>query len=167
MSHIGIAGPSQKRIERQLFRDSNSRNEFNKKLGAVFDTTLRFWYGVQIALLHPRLKGLFRSPKTEIIYDPNSVYPGTTKRRSTRYVRHYYIQPEDIEARLGEKTSRSISRKTPCWFVIGHYRNYKSGKRVFIPGYWKGPRREEKRNLDDGRDRLLNEPGEEAIALSK
>jgi hypothetical protein len=27
------------------------------------------------------------------------------------------------------------------WWVIGHWREYKNGKRVFIKGYWKGPGR--------------------------
>ena len=29
----------------------------------------------------------------------------------------------------------------PLWYVIGHWRTYSSGKKIFIKGYWKGPER--------------------------
>ena len=56
--------------------------------------------------------------------------------------------------RAASCTGREYERHTLVWYVIGHWRNYGSGKRVFIQPYWKGALRNLKMSLD-GRDREI------------
>ena len=45
----------------------------------------------------------------------------------------------------------------PAWYVVEHNRIYKNGKNVWIDGYWKGALRDVKRNLDEGKERRIEE----------
>jgi hypothetical protein len=57
---------------------------------------------------------------------------------------------------------RGFVRKSMIWYVTGHWREYKSGKRIFIQGYWKGALRHSK---DDVIPNL--EPRERELVTSK
>ena len=111
------------------------------------------WYGIQVALLNPRLQVLLKNPTKEKVYTRQG--KGKDRKRVVKYVRKHYITPEGIDEALYGKGHRDFDRKTMAWYVIGHWRQYKNGTRKFINGYWKGPLREMKRNLDGGRIRQL------------
>ena len=112
------------------------------------------WYSIQIALLHPTLKDMFSHPTKNIIYDANAAKKNKNKKkkRITRYVQHHNITESDFDKATIDRT---FNRKTPVWYVIGHWRTYKTSKKVFVNGYLKGELREIKMNLDEGRQRVI------------
>lgn len=116
-------------------------------------SALDTWYGIQISLLHPQIQMLFKTPSKEKIYKREG--SGKDRKRVVKYVHKHYITPEGIDEALYGHGHRDFERKTMAWYVIGHWRQYKNGTRKFINGYWKGPLREMKRNLDGGRIRQL------------
>lgn len=117
------------------------------------------WYGIQITLLHPRVtESISRGTRTKIRIPKKE---RTDKKRITRYIRVHQIKKQDIEEMM--TVGRGITRRTLAWYVIGHWRNLPGGGRTFVHPYWKGPCRSMKRNLDEGRDRLIVMPEEGAI----
>lgn len=114
---------------------------------------LNDWYGIQILLLNPQCQSIMENPTKEKIY--TRVGTGKDRKRVVKYVRKHYITAEGIDEALYGHGHKDFERKTMAWYVIGHWRQYKNGTRKFINGYWKGPLREMKRNLDGGRIRQL------------
>ncbi|HCU2976164.1 hypothetical protein ACTGZ3_11015 [Clostridioides difficile] len=115
----------------------------NRSAGAILST----WYGIQIALLHPTVRTVFRggrkSRDEETKLDRK---PGT--KRVVRYVKKHIIKHEEMEECLYGGES-NINRHTLVWYVIGHWRKLANGTKQFIKPYWKGPLRELKMALDD------------------
>ena len=54
-------------------------------------------------------------------------------------------------------SGKKNKRHALLWHVIGHWRTYKSGKKVFVQPYWKGALREVK-NMEEAREREINIP---------
>lgn len=109
------------------------------------------WYGIQVALLHPTVRNVFQNPRSEAVYAPSG--KKGKARRFVRYIRRHIISAEDIRhAAYG--ANREYERHTLVWYVIGHWRKYADGRRVFIQPYWKGALRRLKMSLD-GRDRQI------------
>lgn len=115
-----------------------------------FGTCLGFWYSIQIAMLHPQMKTVFATSKLKPIEKPVRNSKHKPKKRKVTYVRQRVVKAEDVNA-----VQREIKRNCLAWYVIGHWREYKSGKRIFIQGFWKGALRETKANQDLGRNRLI------------
>ena len=115
---------------------------------------LGLWYGIQISLLHPVIKDVFANTRSTRLRE--TVGQGKHKRRITRYVKKHYLNSDELDTAInGKPEGRSFVRHTLAWYVIGHWRHYANGNKVFIQGYWKGALREMKRNMDSGRDREL------------
>ncbi len=110
------------------------------------------WYGIQIALLHPTVQEVFRHPKTERVFSGEPKAQGKRK-RVTRYVKKHVINADEVRNAAGG-TGQEYTRHTLVWYVIGHWRNYANGKKVFIQPYWKGALRHLKMDLD-GREREI------------
>ena len=127
--------------------------EDDEHIGDIAILLMDLWYGVQVALLNPQLQNILKNPIKEKIYTREG--HGKDRKRVVKYVRKHYITAEDIDEALYGHGHRDFERKTMAWYVIGHWRQYKNGTRKFINGYWKGPLREMKRNLDGGRIRQL------------
>jgi len=66
-------------------------------------------------------------------YDPN-------KPRVLKLIRNVYINENTIERFKRSEFTRHID----AWYVMGHWRQYKSGKRVWVKGYWKGENKDKK-----------------------
>ena len=62
---------------------------------------------------------------------------GKGRRRIVKAVKVLRISQEEF----ADYTKAHREMNCPCWGVIGHWRNYKSGKRVWISPYRKGKRR--------------------------
>ena len=107
------------------------------------------WYAIQMLALHPTMREVFSSPRVAPLRKENK--NRKKKQRVAGFIRTHYISEADIEQKCG----RDFERRTMAWYVIGHYRHYKSGRKKFIKGYWKGPLRDAKRNLDEGRERII------------
>lgn len=122
---------------------------------AVASHFLAEWYSLQIMMLNPAIRErLFtRNGKEKLrCKDSSVVGSDSTSKKSKR--RAKYIKYKEISEVI---LKSDIVRKqhTMCWYVIGHYRHYSSGKKTWVNGYWKGPLRELQKNLDEGRERLL------------
>lgn len=120
----------------------------------ISEGALSDWYFIQLSLLNPATKVLFSNPT--IMRVPVKNKPGTGKqKRKCRYVKTYTIKGCDIKKHFYDSNNK-INRKCLCWYVIGHWRKYNTGQKIFIQGYWKGALRETKRNYDDGRERIID-----------
>lgn len=114
---------------------------------------LESWYLLQLSFLNPYIKNVYKTPKETIKYQKISDHK--TKKRITVYKKLHVINVDDLIISAENKESKTINRKCLCWYVIGHWREYKDGRKVFIQGYWKGALRETKKNYDDGRERII------------
>ena len=123
-------------------------------IGNLAYALLTTWYGIQIALLHPTVKNVFQSPQKEKVVVDGKMKGKKKNKRVTRYMKRFVVKALDIERFLygGDK---SYNRRALVWYVIGHWRHYSDGKKVFVQPYWKGALRDIKKNLDD-RDRLID-----------
>ena len=121
----------------------------NMSLSGVLKYAVLFlntWYGIQIALLHPTVRTIFSHPRTEAVKKHQK---SKKRKRVTRYVKKHIIRYEDIQTAM-----YGNHKNTLVWYVIGHWRHYTNGKKVFVQPYWKGTLRELKMNLDD-RKRII------------
>lgn len=129
--------------------------EPDKMLAAFFlmaDQMLKLWYSIQILLLNPVTKeNIMR--KTGKKKSSGICLSSKKNGRKACYVKRHKIEGDIF--RTGDDDSKT-TRKTLCWYVVGHWRNYSNGKKSFVNGYWKGPMRQVKRNLDDGRTRTIS-----------
>lgn len=122
----------------------------------AFVGCLETWYGIQIALLHPSVKDVFRRPQRIQEEGEAKGGDGKKRRRKAKYIRKHYLRMSDFDRVTGNNGGRKFNRKCLAWYVIGHWRNYSSGKKIFIQPYWKGLLREVKANADgDDRDREI------------
>ena len=103
------------------------------------------WYSVMLALLHPTIKEIFQNPKFLKEKIPKAQRTGINKNKVHRYVKYHVINTEELKEKIYEKKNGKYTRRTLVWHVIGHYRTYKSGKKIWIAPYWKGTLRETKR----------------------
>lgn len=129
---IGYAGMSKKNIYRYL----------NKTLDVVdlvdvSNYAMEYWYAIQTALLNPPiLERVRRNSKNDHDCAVNSL--NHSKNSKVAYLK--YINVSDL---IGGD-SRKYERHTHKWNVIGHFRQYASGKKIWIDPYEKGT----ERNLD-------------------
>lgn len=113
---------------------------------------LETWYGIQIALLHPTVKTIFKNPT---MVKNRNIKKRNQCNRPVKYIKHHYINKYDIKE-LKNPTG-NYERKSLVWWVIGHWREYKDGKKVFIHGYFKGALRDTK-NINSKRERQIVVP---------
>lgn len=109
----------------------------------LLSETLPQWRAIQLTLLHPRIKELYSCPK-EIRWTEKRKRGQQTKKRKVHYVKRHIITCEGVKREI----EHCRKYNCPCWYVVGHWRKYKNGKRVFIHGYWKGVLRDTKQNYD-------------------
>ena len=115
---------------------------------------LETWYGIQIALLHPAVKSVFKFPARTT--EPGASSSQKPHKRKAKYIRKHYITLDKLEEVSNSKEKRKINRKCLAWYVIGHWRTYEDGKKVFVMPYWKGALRNMKQNADsDDRERKI------------
>lgn len=128
-------------------RENTKRHVSKQDMATMAYAHLVTWYGIQVALLHPTVRDVFQHPKTERVYNPDTRKGGKHK-RITRYIKRHIVNAADIKAAV-YGPGREFTRHTLVWYVIGHWRHYADGRKVFIQPYWKGALRELKMNLDD------------------
>ena len=109
---------------------------------------LHSWYAIQLLLLHPQIikSDILKRDRKVKISDP-VLHVSKSRKRKACYVKRETINTDIFN-------SKEFTRKTMCWYVIGHYRKHGEG-RVWVNGYWKGPLRDTKKNHDEGRERIL------------
>ena len=105
----------------------------------VTSNAMQLWYGVQLLMLHPRIKYVFEHPKMQVFFNPyldKSV--SKNKKRKTFSVRTIKITNTTLEYSDNSSSKGSHTYNCPLWYVIGHKRCKKSGKTEWVKGYWKG-----------------------------
>lgn len=115
---------------------------------------LETWYGVQIALLHPVVKEVFRAPRTAV-EKTNPTKKSSPRKRKVKYVKEHVLNQEELDKLIyGERTTKQgRTRHALIWYVIGHWRTYANGKKVFVQPYWKGALKDTK--LAETREREI------------
>lgn len=127
----------------------------NSFASAMMISFLETWYGIQIALLHPAVKDVFSNPQRTVLENNNTAHK--KKKRKAKYIKKHYLTLENLESVSQSKDQRKINRKCLAWYVIGHWRTYKNGNKVFIMPYWKGALRDLKKNsAGDDREREIH-----------
>lgn len=116
--------------------DERSLSEFAECLKASREMSVSVWLGIQLALLNPVIK---ERTRVETVPDLNNNNSTKKKKGPKRYVKKITIG-DITDMNFGPQRKNNITE--PFWWVTGHWREYKSGKKVFIQGYWKGPFRE-------------------------
>lgn len=117
---------------------------------------LATWYGIQIALLHPTVRDVFRNPARIPTEKSNKKAKNHGKRPPVRYIKKHIITPNELEELVyGVSCSKSFRRKALIWYVIGHWRTYKNGRKVFIQPYWKGALRDTNKNRSREREIII------------
>lgn len=95
------------------------------------------FYAVNVLLLNPVIREVFQNTTEMIPIDtkPKKSSSRAPSKHKIRYIKKIVINMDEIDQAF-EK--RGFVRKAMIWYVTGHWREYKSGKKVFIQGYWKG-----------------------------
>lgn len=119
-------------------------------VGKIIVSYLETWYGIQISLLHPTVKEIFRR-STKIPITGKKKIRNTNHNKKLKYIKCHVIDDAELKNAI-YGNSRNINRTALIWHVIGHWRTYKSGKKVFIKPYWKGALRDNKK-LQEARER--------------
>ena len=122
-------------------------------MGRMMKALLETWYGIQIALLHPTVRDVFRHPRKE--KDRESLQakrPG--QKRAVRYIKVHVINKDDLEKAMYGDGQKRYSRRALVWYVIGHWRTLANGAKSFVKPYWKGPLRDLKMAFPE-RDREI------------
>lgn len=96
---------------------------------------LHVFYAVEVALLNPVIETVFVESSNTVPLEPTAKHTGKNKRAKIKYVKRHIIRMDAVNGAL-EK--RGFVRHANLWYVTGHWREYGSGKKVFIKGYWKG-----------------------------
>ena len=133
----------------------NQKKLLQKKLsqadiGKMIVSYLETWYGIQIALLHPTVKEIFRK-STKIPITGKKKIRNTNHNKKLKYIKCHVIDDVELKKAI-YGNSKNINRTALIWHVIGHWRTSKSGKKVFIKPYWKGALRDNKK-LQEARER--------------
>lgn len=150
------------------FKKAFNQQNFSNFIFQLIST----WYSIQIALLHPTVSEVFRKPKMEPIRKKtHHTSKKNGKKRPVKYVKVHTFDSITYErAMYGDtdtKTKHNMSKL--AWYVIGHWRKYKDGKKIFIKPYWKGPLRDMKQAYDENtqRERVIYTTDDERKTISE
>lgn len=109
--------------------------EFMLRLIDSISRSITAFYSINAALLNPVIVDVYNN-KTSRIPDRSITAKKPSKRGKIRYIKRHFITVDDVNDAFEKK---GFQRHTMIWYVTGHWREYnKTGKRVFIQGYWKG-----------------------------
>lgn len=137
-SKIGIRTDSES-VEASWKNDPSFFLYSSNRICHDLEQCLGLWYILQYSLLVPLIREYISKTK---ISDPR--YKTSTKRKFTEYRINFTKIKRNIAINPHKDSpeAKGHTIKKPIWYVTGHWREYKNGKRVFIQGYWKGPERE-------------------------
>lgn len=132
------------------FRKKNCSDDkdYTSMVGNLMGCAMEAFYVIQIALLHPITKQLFKNPS--LFPDKDAGKKGSKKKkRITKYIKKYYIDPLELESIVNHSTGSKKTYSCLAWYVCGHWRTYQNGTKVFIQPYWKGVMRNEKEFVEN------------------
>ena len=108
---------------------------------------LNTFYGIQLALLNPITEKVFSKQKENPVSTRSFTVGKKQKERKVIYVKRYYIHESDITRAIDDYKTHNI--RCPLYYVIGHKRHLRSGKVIWINGYWKGSMRSSVQHLKE------------------
>ncbi len=120
-------------------------------LRSIVAELLCWWHFIQVCLTNPPIRERFAA-----LSKTKTVPKGDTKKKrgAVRYVKTHYLDPE--EWGIIKRTESGRTYSCLAWYVIGHWREYKNGHRVFIKPYWKGTMRNSVEEAGDvSRNRIV------------
>lgn len=118
-------------------------SDFDAFVSRYTGMMMEVFYVIQVAMLHPITKQLFRKPSLYPVKS-SGMNSSSKKKRITRYVKKYYINPLEVDSVTNRESGISKTYSCLAWYVCGHWRTYKNGSKVFIQPYWKGAMRNER-----------------------
>jgi len=74
------------------------------------------------------------------------------KRKKVKYVKQHIINSTELDSLIYGKNKSdkaNINRNVLVWYVVGHWRQIKNGKKIFVKPHWKGLLREIKMALPE------------------
>ena len=120
----------------------------------LIDEAIICWYALQQCLLNPILVNYVSRYKEEV-KSSRTRSKKKGKLPPKRYVKRNTILFDKMDREISINHEDKHKKKMPLWHVTGHWRTYKkTGKRIFVQGYWKGPLREYK-YTDEPREREI------------
>ena len=82
--------------------------------------------------------------------------------RSGKYIKQHIISTGELDIAIyGD--SRGYTRRSFIWYVIGHWRVYADGKKVFVKPYWKGALRDVRMTIEEREREIAQVCGTTAI----
>lgn len=140
----------------KLKMDEHGEIEVPKASAAAMEEKIMdsiiYFYIIECALLNPVIRCVFDNDTKKVpMSSTKSNKNGKNKRAHIKYVKKVKIESMDKIDEAFKK--KGFIRHTMVWYVTGHWRKYKSGKKIFIQGYWKGALRDAKSG--ESRDREI------------
>lgn len=127
--------------------------------------SIKVWYGIQVSMLNSTIKSeLYDSKKTEASFIKEDCIKELLCNSDMLAKRKLKFIVENTQKTTIDKAVERATKRAPkgefhrhclVWYVRGHWRTLKSGKKVFVKPQWRGPLRETKRNFDLGRERKI------------
>ncbi len=119
-------------------------NPNNKKMESIdyfelcqmTSNIMRIWYGLQLLMLHPKIKYVFTHPKMQTFFNIYS-RKENKKHRKTYSIKTIKITNTMLDIPSENTGNEHRTYQCPLWWVIGHKR-VKCGKVEWVRGYWKG-----------------------------
>lgn len=108
---------------------------------------LNAYYGIQLAMLNPITERVFLKAREHPISERKVTVGKKQKDRKIIYTKKYYIHEDDIVKAIDNYKTHNI--RCPLYYCIGHYRQLRSGKKIWINGFWKGKERHRMSNLNE------------------
>ena len=116
-----------------------------------FKSVLIDWYGIQNALLNPVTVEQIRNRQKKFKDVSETVEYHYRKNNKVAYIKSIPIFMDDLN--VGEKRKYEI--QADKWGVLGHWRTYANGKKTWINPYEKGPKRGQKSEKSEQRERII------------
>ena len=142
--HLFLTIPLEKCAETEIFVEKYGLHYERDEYGEL-STQYLLWvwdyiYLYSIFTNKPELMTL-RTKSVAVEYEEGKKvkHRKNNKRNKVKIVKYIDINSEDVD-RLSEHSKREIT--CPAWGVAGHYRTYKSGKKIWIAPYKKGKYRD-------------------------
>lgn len=118
---------------------NNGEDIDESRFDTVIYDILQIWCMIQVLYLHPIHKEVLYTREETESTGKHSHHKSSDKPHKLKPIKKIYVNKPVLESLM---TKRHHNITCDCWYVMGHWRTYhKTGKRVWIEGYWKGENR--------------------------
>ena len=123
----------------------------------IFSLVYKIWYTIQISMLHPVLKNIYSNSSLTRKEICSTNTKSKNKKKKITYCKKHIINEDKISKVITDyKASHKNQRHEMLWYVAGHWRTYKDGRKIFIKPHWRGPLRDSKNKTGiETRERVI------------